>query len=228
MDADVLVIGAGASGLAAARALADAGRRVIVLEARERIGGRGWTDRAFAAIPVERGAEFIHGEQADTWALVRRAGLRTESFSRWQGRRIVAEDGRLAGDDLLRGRPDLQRVFTLEQQLAEYQGPDCSLAEWLAANDYSPLAAHIAALRLAHANCATPATISVAELAHELKIADKGPSDFHILDGYDRALALLADGLDIRLGMAVTKIQWAEDGVQVQTRTGDGVTGRRG
>jgi monoamine oxidase len=228
MDADVLVIGAGAAGLAAARALVDAGRRVIVLEARARIGGRVWTDRSFADIPVERGAEFIHGEQADTWALVRRAGLRTASFSRWQGRRIVAEDGRLAGDELLHARPDLQRVFTLEQQLAEYQGPDCSLAEWLAANAYSPLAAHIADLRMAHSNCATPDTISVAELAHELKIADKGPGDFHILDGYDRALALLADGLDIRLGMAVTKIQWAEDGVQVTTRASEGVKGRRG
>src|SRR4051812_12413792 len=228
MDADVVVIGAGASGLAAARLLADAGRRVIVLEARTRIGGRVWTDRAFAAIPVERGAEFIHGEQADTWALVRQAGLGTEPFSRWQGRRIVTEDGRLAGDELLHARPDLQRVFTLEQQLAEYQGPDCSLAEWLVANAYSPLAAHIADLRLAHSNCATPATISVVELAHELKIADKGPGDFHILDGYDRALAQLADRLDIRLRTAVTEIRWAEDGVQVRTRAGEGVKGRRG
>jgi monoamine oxidase len=228
MDADVLVIGAGASGLAAARALVDARQRVIVLEARDRIGGRVWTDRTFADIPIERGAEFIHGEQADTWALVRRAGLRTESFSRWQGRRIVAEDGRLAGDELLHARPDLQRLFTLEQQLAEYREPDCSLAEWLVANDYSPLAAHIADLRLAHSNCATPDTISVAELAHELRIADKGPGDFHILDGYDRALALLADGLDIRLGTAVTEIQWTEDGVQVTTRRGEGVKGRTG
>jgi len=218
MDADVLVIGAGASGLAAARALADAGRRVIVLEARARIGGRVWTDRAFAAIPVERGAEFIHGEQADTWALVRRAGLDTESFSRWQGRRIVAEDGRLASDELLHARPDLQSVFTLEQQLAEYQGPDCSLAEWLVANAYSPLAAHIADMRLAHSNCATPATISVAELVHELKIADKGPGDFHILDGYDRALALLAEGLDVRLGTPVSEIRWGDEGVTIETR----------
>jgi monoamine oxidase len=224
MDADVLVIGAGAAGLAAARALTSAGRRAIVLEARDRIGGRVWTDRTFAPFPVERGAEFIHGEQADTWALIRRAGLPTESFSRWQGRRIVTEQDRLAGDELLHARPDLQRLFTLEQQLAEYQGPDCSLADWLAANHFSPLAAHIADMRLAHSNCATPATISVAELAHELRISDKGPGDFHILDGYDRALALLADDLDIRLGTAVTAIQWDEDGVAVET---SGQAGKR-
>jgi monoamine oxidase len=212
--------------LAAARALTSAGRSVIVLEARDRIGGRVWTDRAFAAIPVERGAEFIHGAQADSWALVRSAGLHTESFSRWQGRRIVTEDGRLAGDELLHARPDLRRLFTLEQQLAEYQGPECSLADWLAANDYSPLAAHIADLRLAHSNCATPSTISVAELAHELRIADKGPGDFHILDGYDRVLRQLADGLDIRLQTIVTAIRWTEDGIRVETsRQADKQTG---
>ncbi|HEU5098766.1 MAG TPA: NAD(P)/FAD-dependent oxidoreductase, partial [Roseiflexaceae bacterium] len=221
MDVDVLVIGAGAAGLAAAQALASAGRRVIVLEARNRIGGRVWTDRTFARIPIERGAEFIHGAQADSWALVRRAGLRTESFSRWQGRRIVTEESRLAGEELLHARPDLQRLFTLEQQLAEYQGPECSLADWLASNGYSPLAAHIADMRLAHSNCATPATLSVAELAHELRMADKGPGDFHILDGYDRVLEQLAEGLDIHLGTAATKIQWAQDGVHVKTRAGE-------
>src|SRR5437764_563714 len=93
MDTDVLVIGAGAAGLAAARALTDAGRRVVVLEARDRIGGRVWTDHTFGSIPVERGAEFIHGDRAGTWAWLRRAGLRAEPFARWSGRRIALGDG---------------------------------------------------------------------------------------------------------------------------------------
>jgi monoamine oxidase len=61
-----IVIGAGIAGLTAAHELQRAGEAVTVLEARDRIGGRVWTDRAFARIPVEFGAEFIHGDTAPT------------------------------------------------------------------------------------------------------------------------------------------------------------------
>jgi renalase len=61
-----LVIGAGMAGLSAARDLVDAGRNVIVLEARDRIGGRVYTNRTIAGVPVELGAEFIHGDTAPT------------------------------------------------------------------------------------------------------------------------------------------------------------------
>jgi monoamine oxidase len=61
-----LVIGAGMAGLAAARDLVDAGQTVIVLEARDRTGGRVYTDRSLFDLPVEFGAEFIHGDTAPT------------------------------------------------------------------------------------------------------------------------------------------------------------------
>lgn len=61
-----LIIGAGMAGLAAARDLIDANENVTILEARDRIGGRVHTDRSFAGLPVEFGAEFIHGDLAPT------------------------------------------------------------------------------------------------------------------------------------------------------------------
>lgn len=68
------MIGAGAAGLAAAAELARAGRAVLVLEARSRIGGRCWTTRMPGlGVPVELGAEFIHGQAQATLALLARA-----------------------------------------------------------------------------------------------------------------------------------------------------------
>jgi renalase len=61
-----LVIGAGVAGLAAADSLRSAGEAVTVLEARDRIGGRVHTDRSLSDVPVEFGAEFIHGDTAPT------------------------------------------------------------------------------------------------------------------------------------------------------------------
>ena len=66
MTDDILIIGAGAAGLAAARELSSANFKVIVLEARDRIGGRVYTNRTFAPIPIEFGAELIHGDEAPT------------------------------------------------------------------------------------------------------------------------------------------------------------------
>src|SRR5580704_1121241 len=75
MDGDVIVIGAGAAGLAAARSLAQRAFRVILVEARERVGGRVWSRSApRTATPAELGAEFIHGRARETMGLLREAG----------------------------------------------------------------------------------------------------------------------------------------------------------
>src|SRR5829696_9016931 len=73
---DVLILGAGAAGLAAAAELAAAGCSALLLEARDRVGGRAWTRNGpDFPIPIEMGAEFIHGRSAATFDLLRKAGL---------------------------------------------------------------------------------------------------------------------------------------------------------
>ena len=74
-DCDVIVIGAGAAGLIAAGELVEAGLRVTLLEARDRIGGRIWTrHETGVAVPIELGAEFIHGHAPITEGLLTAAG----------------------------------------------------------------------------------------------------------------------------------------------------------
>src|SRR5215475_4577652 len=68
IDHDIIVIGAGVAGLTAAVRLAKAGRSVLILEGRERIGGRILTQRTSAGgFPIELGAEFIHGLAPQLW-----------------------------------------------------------------------------------------------------------------------------------------------------------------
>jgi monoamine oxidase len=97
-DTDVLIIGAGAAGLAAARVLSAANLRVTILEARDRIGGRIHTlHDPDSPLPIELGAEFIHGRPRETLEIVERARLKlVEAPSRhWQlrkGRVIESAD----------------------------------------------------------------------------------------------------------------------------------------
>jgi len=78
---DTVVVGAGMAGVTCARMLADAGRRVVVLEARDRIGGRMSTDRA-AGFPVDLGASWIHGIRgSELWELVQALAIPTIEFT---------------------------------------------------------------------------------------------------------------------------------------------------
>src|ERR1700694_239992 len=77
-ESDVLIIGAGGAGWAAAAEIADTGRKVLIVEARDRIGGRMWTQHVPGlAVPIEYGAEFIHGFAPATMAFLKRGGKTT-------------------------------------------------------------------------------------------------------------------------------------------------------
>src|SRR5215510_12434633 len=95
--ADVLVLGAGAAGLAAAQQLSQQGLRVVVIEARDRVGGRIFTQRVPGhPLPIELGAEFIHGRPPESFALVEQAGLLVYEID---GESWLARDGQLVPSD---------------------------------------------------------------------------------------------------------------------------------
>ena len=107
-NADVLVIGAGIAGLRAAEVLVAAGRRVIVLEARDRLGGRIHTDRSWG-VPVELGASWIHGVTNNPIAALAAAeGITTQAFD---------YDAIVYGPDGRRRAPGT--LDDLEEQVAE-------------------------------------------------------------------------------------------------------------
>src|SRR5687767_3232322 len=107
LQTDTLIIGAGAAGLAAALGLNAAGRRAIVLEARNRPGGRILTDRAAPSpVPVELGPEFVHGKSS---ALLQRLALADGVAIDAGGERWTAHPTGLRRAD--RRQHELKRVF---------------------------------------------------------------------------------------------------------------------
>src|SRR5690606_22810155 len=95
----VVVIGAGIAGLAAARTLQDAGFEVIVLEARDRIGGRVFTSTQLG-VPLDFGASWIHGIDGNPIAeLAENMGVETLE-SDYDNALLFLADGSAASDDL--------------------------------------------------------------------------------------------------------------------------------
>ena len=89
-----IIIGAGAAGLAAARDLSLAGCEVIVLEARDRIGGRVYTRRdPESPVPIELGAEFVHGKSPALWQIATAANLKLHKVS---GRHWYFDNGKIS------------------------------------------------------------------------------------------------------------------------------------
>lgn len=96
MSYHVLIIGAGASGLMAACSLMEKGHTVTVLEARDRTGGRIHTLDSMFSIPVQTGAEFIHGKQPVTLSLVQASKREVSLLS---GNRYQLRNGKLRRED---------------------------------------------------------------------------------------------------------------------------------
>ena len=113
----VIVIGAGAAGLMAARLLSLAGVKVTIIEARNRIGGRIWPlDNAVFGCPAEGGGEFIHGTAKTTRSLLREAGLTYESAV--EGLAWRHESGRLTAIKESESYAELQgKLHRLKQDM---------------------------------------------------------------------------------------------------------------
>jgi monoamine oxidase len=93
-EADVCIVGAGLAGLTAARRLSQAGRSVVVLEARDRVGGRIWTQTSAGGVPVDMGAAFIGPDHDQLRGLIKEVGVTT--FPTYvEGDYILANAGRV-------------------------------------------------------------------------------------------------------------------------------------
>ncbi|MFF2272811.1 flavin monoamine oxidase family protein [Agromyces sp. NPDC058136] len=228
---DTVIVGAGVAGLTAARLLHDAGRRVVVLEARDRVGGRTWTDRT-AGFSVDRGASWIHGLTGNPLTeLVEAFGMATAEFT--------------VGSYQAGGRPianydEAQRELDAEATAAWLADADAVGDRLAAAADASEAGESYADVveRVLDELGWSGERAARARAFHRHRTeeqcgADNAEVDAHGLDedaidgdevvfpgGYDVLATSLAQGLDVRLGRTVTSLTWSESGVRVSTATG--------
>lgn len=221
---EVVIIGAGAAGLSAARRLTQAGIDVVLLEARGRLGGRIATiHRADLPTPIELGAEFIHGLPPATWDLVRAAGLATYEVS---GDTWYARSGSLhKGVDLWEKIDDL--FSTMERKAR--QGADRTFGDFL--EEYRAEGGDEEVIRMAtnyvegfHAGSIDVAGIKGLVEASETEEEIEGDRAFRIADGYDMLMTVLHAGADPRhlqlhLQTIVTAIRWEAGKATIESRS---------
>ena len=108
VDADVAVVGAGAAGLAAARRLREQGLRVLVLEARDRIGGRAHTVTTASGFAADLGCGWLHSADRNPWvAIARNLGLTIDQTQPGWGERLVRSGySRAEQDEWIRTREE--------------------------------------------------------------------------------------------------------------------------
>src|SRR5579859_7420301 len=191
---DVVIIGAGVSGLAAAAELRNSGLSILVLEARDHVGGRAWTrHEPDISAPIELGAEFIHGRIPETFELLREVGQAAVETS---GAHWTLREGKLVQntEDLFgQIQQALQRSKVLEKK-------DVSFEKWLQESSRYGLSAEAVAMAKAFVegfDAADPAQVSAQFVAREWGAGGMLDSpQFRPLGGYSSVLSALAGSLE--------------------------------
>ncbi|MGI5863202.1 MAG: flavin monoamine oxidase family protein [Myxococcales bacterium] len=218
---DVLIIGAGAAGLAAAHVVREAGLSVKVLDARDRAGGRVRTCRDFVGgEPFEMGAEFVHGKPASLCKLLSAHRLKAPPV---EGERLCFRGGALAACD-----DGMERALELlAQPLAADEPVGKKIRRARASGELQPEQAELAASYVEGFYAAPldkAGALPIAEMEQATAKLGGAPA-FRVLAGYDSVIErltrpLLADAL--MLNTVVREVAWKRGEVRVraESRTG--------
>src|SRR5712691_7726717 len=224
---DVLIVGAGAAGLAAARDLSHAGLTVTIIEARPRIGGRILTlHDPRSPVPLELGAEFIHGASAETLPLAQAAGLAVLELP---DTHELAAGGRFKPMGSFWELVDRMN-HDLARRLAS-RGKDFPVSEYLdsarvPAERRGLLRDFVQGFYAAHPDRLSAKSLAVETEGGGDEADEVAGKQFRIANGGDALMKWLRDGLDperteVRLSTVAEAVEWKRGTVNVVCRGGD-------
>src|SRR6202521_2756048 len=213
-DADIVVIGAGAAGIAAARRIMAANRRVIVVEAASQIGGRCLTDTATFDVPFDRGARWMHNPDTNPMIkLARGAGLEVYPAPPGQKIRVGRRNARAgeieyflaalvranrALDDASRGKADVACASALPKDLGDWAGTTEFV---LGAN-------------------ATGKDLKDVSVIDRARAPDRGNAPIACRQGLGTLIAKLGEQIPLALSTPASRIAWSGRDVTVETPAG--------
>jgi monoamine oxidase len=222
-DRSVIVVGAGVAGIGAARALADAGARVTVIEARDRIGGRTHTSHLWPDLPVDMGASWIHGTEGNpVTALARKVGVALTPTS-YERSVTLDQDGQEV--PFIKPAKRALKLVEKARKRGNDLDEDVSLRDAIIASrawqTLTPEDRRLARLaintRIEHEYSGDWTTLSARHFDEGIDF----PGDEAVVTpGFGPILSHLAQGINIRLGEPVTAITPAGKGVIVTTTQG--------
>jgi monoamine oxidase len=214
-DADVLIIGAGAAGLAAGLRLRDAGVSFLILEARSRLGGRAWTDlETFAPHPFDRGCHWLHSASVNPLrAIADRLQFHYDRSFTFRPRTYVLDGERASAAVAEEIDADIDAGF-LAIARAGTSGLDVPVAEVVDRTArFYPVFDHIFGL----VTSGTPQTVSTLDFVRN---AD-GDQDYPVGAGLGALIAANARDLRVSLGTPVMRLEWSGMGVVALTDRGE-------
>ncbi|MSO76129.1 MAG: FAD-dependent oxidoreductase [Alphaproteobacteria bacterium] len=210
-EVDVVIVGAGAAGLAAADHLRRAGLDALVLEAKDRVGGRAWTDSQRLGVPFDYGCHWLHSASLNPWvAIARRLGFtvapRYVPRQTWLGTRWASPD------ELAERALYYERSFAAIEA-AGRAGLDLAASHLIdETSPWAPLLRQwMAALSSVDAE-----ELSTLDHYNYRDTAENWP----VKEGYGALVARFGEGLAVRLATPVTRIDWHRPRPAVMTEAG--------